>query len=89
MMNKLIKWSFTLSGCLLLSACVTNQDYKVQFEPTLPIPFLIVPDEGGTTESYQNDNNQSNDYQDDNYQNNDYQRNERSEQYRNYQQNSY
>lgn len=43
-MNSLIKQIFPMSLLLVLSACVTDQRFKVQFEPTLPVPYLIVPD---------------------------------------------
>lgn len=55
-MNKLIKSVFITGSLLFLTACETDQKMKVQFEPTLPVPFLIVPDEGAT-------NNPNNNYQ--------------------------
>lgn len=56
-MNTLIKSVFVSSLLLLLTACETDQKMKVQFEPTLPVPFLIVPDEGATNNP--NNNNQN------------------------------
>lgn len=43
-MDSLIKRIFLMSLLLDLSACVTDQKFRVQFEPTLPVPYLIVPD---------------------------------------------
>lgn len=45
-MNNLMKPVFIACLLLSLTACVTDQKMKVQFEPTLPVPFLVVPDEG-------------------------------------------
>ncbi len=67
-MNKFNKRFFALGLTLFLSACITNQDFKVQFEPTLPVPFLIVPDDepqnssDNYQENYQYPQNQK-DYQ--------------------------
>ncbi len=56
-MNKLTK-SVVITGSLLfLTACETDQKMKVQFEPTLPVPFLIVPDEGTTNNPNYNNQN--------------------------------
>lgn len=45
-MNPLIKPVFL---SLFLTACEADRGYKVQVEPTLPVPVLIVPDGGSNS----------------------------------------
>lgn len=65
-MNELNKRFFVLGLTLFLTACVNDQNFKVQFEPTLPVPFLIVPDDetqdssNGYQENYQYPQDQRN-----------------------------
>lgn len=43
---------------VFLTACVADQKFKVQFEPTLPIPYMIVPDQSkdGYNDDYRKKN---------------------------------
>lgn len=84
-MRRLNKQLLIVGLMLLLNACVSDQAFKVQFEPTLPVPFLIVPDDG--EENHQNDGyQQNNQYPQTNQypQDRDYQQNTSPSQYPNY-----
>lgn len=55
-MKKLDKIVFAASLLALLNACAGEEGYKVQIEPTLPVPILIVPDHGSSNVPNNNQN---------------------------------
>ncbi|MCK4494616.1 MAG: hypothetical protein KAU26_11200 [Methylococcales bacterium] len=44
-MVKLIKYFIVANGFGLLSACANAPAVKVKFDPMMPVPFLIVPND--------------------------------------------
>ncbi len=55
-MIKLIKYFIVANGLFLINSCASAPDLKVKFNPLMPVPFLIVPDDGSENNTHNNVN---------------------------------